>query len=150
MPSQRSFPSCALKIADASTISKQEDGNHAVIDCILLYGQNLLLQLVYQQLHPRPRISFELVEWLSSQTHFNSGLIPVWGVRVEKPLMWAVVFKYFRQFKEKQWPSTLVIFAPRLYNCYNHSHAPGPHMWPSPGPGPDSKCPKTVSVGCSC
>ena len=34
-------------------------------------------------------------------------------VRVEKPLQWAIVFKYFRQFKEKQWPSTLVIFAPR-------------------------------------
>ena len=25
-----------------------------------------------------------------------------------------------------------------------------PHMWPSPGPEPDSKCPKTVEVGCSC
>ena len=24
-------------------------------------------------------------------------------------------------------------FALRLYNCYNHAHAPGQHMWPRPG-----------------
>ena len=45
-----------------------------------------------------------------------------------------------------------VAFAPRLrvYNRYDHAHAPGPHVWPSPGPGPDSKCFKTVEVRCSC
>ena len=31
-------------------------------------------------------------------------------------------------------------------------HAQGQHMWPSPGPGPDSKCSesKTLEIGCSC
>ena len=33
---------------------------------------------------------------------------------------------------------------------YYHSHLPGPHMWPSPGPWPNSQCFKTVEVGCSC
>ena len=44
----------------------------------------------------------------------------------------------------KQWQSTVLIFAPWLNNCYNHSHAPGSH---SPSPWPDSKCSKTVEVG---
>ena len=56
--------------------------------------------------------------------------------------------KHFRQFKEKHWPCTFAILAPRLYNSYNHAHVPGQHMWPSPGPGPDSKCSKTVEVRC--
>ena len=29
------------------------------------------------------------------------------------------------------------------------ANAPGPHMWPSPGPGPDPKCSKTVGGGCT-
>ena len=29
-------------------------------------------------------------------------------------------FKYFRQFKGKQWPSLSVAFALRLYNSYDH------------------------------
>ena len=33
---------------------------------------------------------------------------------------------------------------------YNHSQVQGPHMWPSPGPWPDSQCSKTVEVGYSC
>ena len=41
-------------------------------------------------------------------------------VRVEKPLQWAIVFKYFRQFKEKQWPSTFVIFAPESFSTQRH------------------------------
>ena len=41
---------------------------------------------------------------------------------------------------------SLVTFALRLYNSYNHVHAPGPQMSPSPGPWPDSKCSKTVEV----
>ena len=43
-------------------------------------------------------------------------------------------------------------FAPSLYNRYNYAHSPAPpaHMWPSPGPGHDTKCSKTVQVGCSC
>ena len=49
-------------------------------------------------------------------------------------------------FKEKQWPGGYAILAPRLYNSYNHSHAPGQHVCQSQGPGPDSKCSKTVAV----
>ena len=63
--------------------------------------------------------------------------------------MWPLFFKYFRQFKEKRRPGTFAILAPRLYNRYNHAHVPGPHMWQSPGPGPGSKCSKTVEVRCS-
>ena len=89
------------------------------------------------------------------------GYITVWGWGffrgwVEKPSLWAIVFKYFPQFKEKQWPNTFVIFAPRLwrwlYNCLitPMRYAPGRHMWQSQGPWPDSKCSKTVEVGCLC
>ena len=35
---------------------------------------------------------------------------------VWKTLSVAIVFQYFRQFREKQWPGTFEIFAPRLYN----------------------------------
>ena len=73
----------------------------------------------------------------------------VWGMRVEKRSSMAFVFKYFRQFKEKRRPGTFAILAPRLYNRYNHAHVPGPHMLQSPGPGPCSKCSKTVEVRCS-
>ena len=38
----------------------------------------------------------------------------IWGVRVEKPSPWIIVFKYFRQFKIKHGPS--------LY-CYFRSEA---------------------------
>ena len=55
------------------------------------------------------------------------------GMRVENPLVWPSFFKYF-WLKEKRRPGTFVTFVPRLYNCYNHAHAPGPHMWPSPVP----------------
>ena len=48
------------------------------------------------------------------------------------------------------WPGLSVTCAPRLCDSYNHAHAPCPHMWPSPRSGPDSKCFKTVAVGCSC
>ena len=50
--------------------------------------------------------------------------------------------KVFSTIQEKQWPGTFAILAPRLCNRYNHAHVPGPHMWPSPGRGPDSKAPK--------
>ena len=40
-------------------------------------------------------------------------------------------------------------FALRLYNSYNHAHVPYQHMWPSLGPWPNSKCSKTVEVGCA-
>ena len=43
-----------------------------------------------------------------------------------------------------------VTFALRLFNCYNYAHAPGQYMWPSQGPGPDSKGSKTVEVRCPC
>ena len=80
---------------------------------------------------------------------------PVWGMRVETPSAWATVFFYYlEKFKENQWQAFSDTFAPRLYDSYNHcpcakpAHVPA--AWPSPGPWPDSKCPKTVEVGCSC
>ena len=72
--------------------------------------------------------------------------IPVWGMTVEKPSSVAFVFSTI-QGKTKA--RDVDILAPRLYNRYNHAHVPGPHMWQSPGPGPGSKCSKTVEVGCS-
>ena len=64
------------------------------------------------------------------------------GERVVKLSLWAFVFKYFQEFKEKQGPSTSVTFAPRLYSdtsnlCY-HTHAPGQHMVLPPGPTPSA------------
>ena len=55
----------------------------------------------------------------------------------------------FDNSRKNNGQAPLVTFAPRLYNCYNHAGVPGPHMWPSPGPGPDSKSCKTVEVGYS-
>ena len=72
------------------------------------------------------------------------------GDEVENPLVWPLVFKYFLQFKEKQTPNTFVTFAQRLCNSYNQANVPGQHMWPSPGPRPNSKCSKTVEIWCSC
>ena len=51
---------------------------------------------------------------LPSLINLWSCFKPVWGVRFEKPSQWAIVLKYFQYFKEKQWPSTFVTFAPRL------------------------------------
>ena len=42
-----------------------------------------------------------------------------------------------------------VTFALRPYKSYYPAHAPGQHMWPSPGPWPGFQCSKTVEVGCS-
>ena len=75
--------------------------------------------------------------------------VPVWGVGIERPLLSAIVFKYFRQFKEKQLQAYFATFASWLYNSYNCTNKPGQHMRQSQGPGPDSKCSKTVEVGCS-
>ena len=80
---------------------------------------------------------------------FRANLKPVWGCWLKNPLEWPLFFKYFRPFKEKRRPGTFAIFAPRLYNRYNHAHVPGPPMWASAGPGPGSKCSKTVEVVCS-
>ena len=72
MQCQGTFPSLAWKNADSSTIPWQEVGNYSVKSCISLHGQNLNLQLVDQQLHSQPRTFFELVVWLSSETHLKS------------------------------------------------------------------------------
>ena len=61
----------------------------------------------------------------------------------------AFVFQVFSTIQGKTKARGFAILAPRLYNRYNHAHVPGPHMWQSPGPGPGSKCSKTVEVGCS-
>ena len=60
------------------------------------------------------------------------------------------LFKVFSTIQGKTMARQFSNLALRLYNVYNHAHVPGPHMWPSPGPGQDSKCSKTVEVGCSC
>ena len=65
--------------------------------------------------------------------------------------MWLSFFQYFWGFKEKLWPNTFCGYCSEaLYNSYDHAHTPGQHMWPNPGPWPNSKCSKTVEVGCSC
>ena len=69
----------------------------------------------------------------NSRSRFPEFWAVCW-VRVEKLSLLALAFKYFRQSKENHGPSTFRDFALRLYNCYNHAHWPGQHMWPSPGP----------------
>ena len=49
---------------------------------------------------------------------------PSRGLRVENLQHGPLYFKYFQQFKEKPRLSLSVPFAPRLYNSYNHTHAP--------------------------
>ena len=76
----------------------------------------------------------------------------VWGVRVVKPSSVAFVFQVFSRIQGKMKarpPGTFAILAQRLYNCYNHAHVPGQHMWQSPDPRQGSKCSKTVEVRCS-
>ena len=87
---------------------------------------------------------FAKLMWTSWICENQSG-----GWRLENPLAWPSFFKYFRQFKEKQRQGTFAILAQRLYNCYNHAHVPGQHMWQSPDPRQGSKCSKTVEVRCS-
>ena len=67
------------------------------------------------------------------------------GWELKNPLAWTSFFKFFWQFKQKRRPGTFVTFALRLYNSYNHAHEPNQHMWPSPGPWPDSTCSQTGS-----
>ena len=76
-------------------------------------------------------------------------IVPVWGMRVENPSSVAFVFQVFSTNQGKLRPGTFAILAPRLYNSYNHARVPCQHMWQSPGPGPCSKCSKTVEVRCS-
>ena len=70
---------------------------------------------------------------------------PVWGERVEKPSQWPTGFSIFWRIQEK---TKAKPFQALSFRCYTKSiitaHAPGPHIWPSLGPGPDSKCSKTV------
>ena len=73
-------------------------------------------------------------------------VIKVREMRVGKPSRVAFVFQVFSTIQGK---SKAKHFFDFCYNIYNHAHAPSPHMWPSPDPGPDSKCSKTVEVGCS-
>ena len=72
------------------------------------------------------------------------------GVRVTKSWAWLLFFQYFWQFKGKTLLSLLRYFcSDMLYNGYNHAHVSGQHMWLSPCPCPNSKCSKTMEVGCS-
>ena len=56
----------------------------------------------------------------------------------------------FDNSRKKYCQAFSVTFALRLYNSYNHNHASGQHIWNSTSPRPESKCSKTVEVGCSC
>ena len=57
------------------------------------------------------------------------------GTRVRKQPLCATVFLYFRQLKKND--------ELKLFRGYTIAiiiaYAPAPHMWPSPGRGPDSK-----------
>ena len=77
-------------------------------------------------------------------------IISIWEMRVEKPYSGPLFSSIFENLRKNNGQASFVAFALRLYNSYNHSHAPGLHMWPSHGPEPDSKCSKRMEVGCSC
>ena len=68
---------------------------------------------------------------------------PVWGVRIENP---SLCFQVFWTIQGKTRAKSFVTFTPQLYNSYDHSHVPDPHMWLSPGPWPNSTCSKTMEV----
>ena len=68
----------------------------------------------------------------------------VWRMRVEKPQVWATaVFFIVSKIQGKT-------MAKPFQALKITASAPGQHMWPNPGPWPNSKCSKTVEVGCSC
>ena len=60
-----------------------------------------------------------------------------WGLK--NPHCGPLFFKYFYNSRGNNEQAFSVTFAPRHYNSHNHSHAPDPHMWQSPGPWPDSQ-----------
>ena len=71
--------------------------------------------------------------------------MPVWEVRVEKPSLWAIVFKYFQQFKGKNiGQAPFFTFAQRLYNSYNLPWARPAHISES-GPLAPLQVPLTKS-----
>ena len=83
--------------------------------------------------------------------HFaKTGIIylrysPVWGMRVENPSAWATVISVFSTIQGKTMAKSYQALLLRSYAITKiTAHAPGQHMWPSPGPWPDPKCTKTV------
>ena len=67
-------------------------------------------------------------------------------VLVYDPQCGPLFFQYFQQVKEKQLAMAKPFQALLLQDyiiAIITAHL-GPHMWPSPGPGPDSKCSKRV------
>ena len=61
----------------------------------------------------------------------------MWGVRpweLKYPQSSPLFSSSFDNSRKNNGQAYFVTFAPRLYNSYNHAHAQGPHMWPSPGP----------------
>ena len=123
-------------------ITKSTKGNNDLANLYLQNLQNMICE-TWQNNAKHYMRKLRKLQKLSSTSLGDKG------GRVEKPSSAAFVFKYFRQFKEKRRPGAFAILAPRLYNRYNHAHVPGPHMLQSPGPGPCSKCSKTVEVRCS-
>ena len=71
-----------------------------------------------------------------------------WGLKDHQhgPLL----FQYFRQFKEKQWPGFSGTFTPRLDKSYNHCPRARPAYAAWSWPLPCSEGSKTVAVQLSC
>ena len=68
-------------------------------------------------------------------------------LRIVKSSLWAIAFQVFSIIQGKTMAKPFKAdLLWRLYNSYNHAHAPGPHIRLSPGPCPDSKCFKTAEV----
>ena len=81
-------------------------------------------------------ISLQKLElWISQTTEIgflNFGQSAGWGLKNSH--CWPLLSSIFDNPRKTMGQAPFVTFALRLYNCYNHAHSPGQHMWPSPGP----------------
>ena len=95
--------------------------------------------------------TFKISSWWKCFLPFTCvSLCQSWVWDLKNIHVCPLFFKYFQQFKEKQWPSSFFQSALRLNDGYNHAHTPGQHKWLSPGQEPDYKCSKKVEVWRSC
>ena len=121
---------------------------------IYLWPNDRLVLSKQVNLNWTTRIEFSIkrpsMKSIFGKIRFSASVTVQFGVEVWKTLTVGPCSQVFSTIQGKTMPSTFYHFALRLYNLYNHTHAPGPHVLQSPGSGPDSKCCKTVEVGCSC